>query len=564
MHNVDIDGYGDTFKGNDGLVIDATQTSSVLVAVAFSDFSDLPGNSIDATASDSAKLYVNVYGNSAISNAGLLGAEPVVARVAGEPATRFTARNNAQLSVGMIDNIFTSINATAIQVQALNTSLVNVSIHDNLMTGIGDSVGHEVIWIGGNRTASAATNQTFSATVNARITDNVIFDAYTAGIRVNADGGSTYNTAIHRNSLSYGEFYLASAFGIDVFATTFHTAKVNLAMTGNDVQILPGAAIGTMRVRVDSGTPVLKVEMTGSNIASFLTANNTLSAAAQVTVPQPTQQQVYVAPIGSFVSRIPLRLGDQLWLDVNKNGVLDPGALEKGVSGGIMTLTGTETEGGAAVSMRMITEEYLGYQFGALLPGTYTLKLLAPDGLDVTVADAESASTVDVDEDVDSDFSTDTRSVKVTLLAGVDKTNIDAGLVPASPWKNPDIGTDVNRDGFVAPLDALIVIIDLNAFGSRQLPAPTTTPTSFVDVNGDGFVTPLDALVVIIRLNSPQSEAGPQSEPIESVAALSQPIYTLPIVSPDFFYTALPAAQPDADGEEEASSLDAFFADLGA
>ncbi|MFV2069608.1 MAG: Ig-like domain-containing protein, partial [Pirellulales bacterium] len=73
---------------------------------------------------------------------------------------------------------------------------------------------------------------------------------------------------------------------------------------------------------------------------------------------------------------------------------------------------------------------------------------------------------------------------------------------------------DVNADGLLSPLDALSVINDLNRYGARDLAAPSvastaavsqqlvSTPIYYIDVNGDGSVTPIDALVVINALNA--------------------------------------------------------------
>ena len=58
----------------------------------------------------------------------------------------------------------------------------------------------------------------------------------------------------------------------------------------------------------------------------------------------------------------------------------------------------------------------------------------------------------------------------------------------------------MNSDTFVSPIDALLVINDLNAIGARPLVDPPTGPP-FIDVNGDGFLSPLDALLVINYLN---------------------------------------------------------------
>jgi RHS repeat-associated protein len=69
-------------------------------------------------------------------------------------------------------------------------------------------------------------------------------------------------------------------------------------------------------------------------------------------------------------------------------------------------------------------------------------------------------------------------------------------------WTNPLVSLDVNQDRSVAPLDALVVINDLNRNGPRDLPAEKTDPSApFLDVNRDGGVNPIDALQIINALN---------------------------------------------------------------
>ncbi len=84
--------------------------------------------------------------------------------------------------------------------------------------------------------------------------------------------------------------------------------------------------------------------------------------------------------------------------------------------------------------------------------------------------------------------------------------------VGVNPWRNPVNPLDVNnQDGATpTPMDALLVIGELNDFahassrtGRLPIPAPTAdAPPPFLDVNGDGFVSPLDALLVINGLPS--------------------------------------------------------------
>ncbi len=90
----------------------------------------------------------------------------------------------------------------------------------------------------------------------------------------------------------------------------------------------------------------------------------------------------------------------------------------------------------------------------------------------------------------------------------------DASNDAASPDR-----VDVNGDGQVTPLDALIVINELNALlgaptGARSALATDDLPDAVgnrADVNDDGELSPLDALMVINRLNQPSVDLFFQS-----------------------------------------------------
>ncbi|MFO7901458.1 MAG: BREX-3 system P-loop-containing protein BrxF, partial [Pirellulaceae bacterium] len=71
--------------------------------------------------------------------------------------------------------------------------------------------------------------------------------------------------------------------------------------------------------------------------------------------------------------------------------------------------------------------------------------------------------------------------------------------------RNPTTPADVNGDGYVSSIDALLVIRYLNdPATARPSAVPDTSPFYF-DVNGDGTVSPSDALRVIAHLNSERS-----------------------------------------------------------
>ncbi len=69
-------------------------------------------------------------------------------------------------------------------------------------------------------------------------------------------------------------------------------------------------------------------------------------------------------------------------------------------------------------------------------------------------------------------------------------------------WRNPVDSIDVDSDGSVSPLDALVVINHINAGGSGPLPSLHDSTKPFLDVDGDQSVSPLDVLSVINHLNA--------------------------------------------------------------
>ena len=77
-----------------------------------------------------------------------------------------------------------------------------------------------------------------------------------------------------------------------------------------------------------------------------------------------------------------------------------------------------------------------------------------------------------------------------------------SGSNSLASWQNQTLNVDVNGDGFVAPLDALLVINYLNSTGAGMVPNASPAPgAGLVDVNGDKYVTAVDVLAVINHLN---------------------------------------------------------------
>lgn len=92
---------------------------------------------------------------------------------------------------------------------------------------------------------------------------------------------------------------------------------------------------------------------------------------------------------------------------------------------------------------------------------------------------------------------------------GSDTLNITtSGNLGGGEFTNRLERHDVNADGFVSPIDALIVINHLNARPGDSAAGEGEPDRYFIDVNGDNALSPIDALLVINRLNSLRTGAG--------------------------------------------------------
>ncbi|WP_197451697.1 Calx-beta domain-containing protein [Rosistilla oblonga] len=77
-----------------------------------------------------------------------------------------------------------------------------------------------------------------------------------------------------------------------------------------------------------------------------------------------------------------------------------------------------------------------------------------------------------------------------------------------SVWQNVSEPRDVNGDGAITPIDALIVINRLNTTSDASLSDQSSDGESMIDVNGDRRVTPFDALQVLNHVNQAAALAG--------------------------------------------------------
>ena len=129
---------------------------------------------------------------------------------------------------------------------------------------------------------------------------------------------------------------------------------------------------------------------------------------------------------------------------------------------------------------------------------------------EVTIPAGQSSASFSVDA-IDDQLIDGVQSMTVTASAeGYQQGIADLDVLDNSfPWQNSRNPLDVNNDGVVAPIDALIVINYLNIIqGSGQLPAPPAAPPPFYDTSGDNVAAPQDALLVINFLNDQSNGEG--------------------------------------------------------
>lgn len=82
-----------------------------------------------------------------------------------------------------------------------------------------------------------------------------------------------------------------------------------------------------------------------------------------------------------------------------------------------------------------------------------------------------------------------------------------------SKWQNPVQNLDVNADGRITPIDALLVINYLNdPTKDRFLPNTGLVPPPYLDTDGNERVSPNDALLVVNYLNERSAGGGGEGE----------------------------------------------------
>ncbi len=109
---------------------------------------------------------------------------------------------------------------------------------------------------------------------------------------------------------------------------------------------------------------------------------------------------------------------------------------------------------------------------------------------------------------------------------------------------NPNLELDVNADGIISPIDALLVIDYINSARPVDLPGSGVVAPPYFDTNGDEKVTSIDALLIINYLNTRigggEGEGEASNETVAAIDQASAPIIVTMFTAEDMVAIAAP------------------------
>ena len=219
--------------------------------------------------------------------------------------------------------------------------------------------------------------------------------------------------------------------------------------------------------------------LTETQPAGFLSGKNTVGSQGGTAAPPPANVlSSLILPVGAstdgignnFGELVPSSLAGTVFVDLNDNGVQDPG--DPGIPGVTITLTGTDD---LAQPIHTVVSTDAGghYAFNELRPGTYTITETQPSGYySGKNSIGTQGGTVGPNDTLTS----------IILQPGVNGTGNNFAELPAGSLSG-FVYWDVNHDGVMDSPDFGIVnvLITLDGVDLQGLPVHATTRT---DANG--------------------------------------------------------------------------------
>lgn len=277
--------------------------------------------------------------------------------------------------------------------------------------------------------------------------------------------------------------------------TDFETLQVTFSQ--QEMSENGGSLIGTVTRSNSNRASELIVQLSSSDIsgatvsAQVVIPANASSASFTITAVDDnlldgTQLVNIVASATQYITGInTLRVNDfeQLVLTLAASSVAENGGL---VSGAIRRPnTNTET----AITVQLTTDQ--------------TSRLNVPNTVTIPAGQSQASFSIGIVDNAIKEgdlIATLSASSLGYVFAEQQLTIIDDES--SFPWHNPRNGLDVNNDGFVTAIDALLVINQLNTGKGGRLDPPPPGNNVFYDTSSDNFVTAIDALLVINYINT--------------------------------------------------------------
>ncbi len=170
-------------------------------------------------------------------------------------------------------------------------------------------------------------------------------------------------------------------------------------------------------------------------------------------------------------------LGNYVWIDEDINGLQDPE--ESGIAGVTVTLYD-----GAGIAIANTTTDANGfYQFTGLIPGTYSVGFSnLPDGYFFTDQDAAGQTANSTSGDAnDSDVNPATgKTAAVTLVAGQNYPDLDAGIATSLAALGNYVWDDLNNDGVQDVNEKGVPGVTVTLYDDAGVPVTSTV----TDANG--------------------------------------------------------------------------------
>lgn len=250
---------------------------------------------------------------------------------------------------------------------------------------------------------------------------------------------------------------LAAYDGIDDDAGTSGLTLANITASATNSTTLTNA--NDLAAFIGSGNVSFPVAASAkSTITGPANADDSIytQADAAVTV---TYHYTYQAPVGS--------IGDRVFFDANGNGIQDDG--EKGVANVPVSLLNAQ---GLVKTTTTDADGY--YLFSGLPAGSYTVQFGKPSGYAFTLKDAGN------DDAKDSDADATGLTPTVTLAAGQDRLDVDAGLV-GTLCLGDQVFLDCNKDGIKESNESGVPNVPVHLFDANGTNLANAT------TDGNGF-----------------------------------------------------------------------------